>query len=79
MSQVDPTGWDKFLRAVSTVKGRGAIAALTLMLLFFSFWIAVLFTAGALQWVLSLLIIVGLIGFAVYVVSTTKDDATKTE
>ncbi len=79
MSQVDPTGWDKFLRAVSTVKGRGALAALALMLLFFSFWIAVLFTTGALQWVLSLLIIVGLIGFAVYVVSTTKDDATKTE
>lgn len=79
MSQVDPTGWDKFLRAVSTVKGRGALAALALMLLFFSFWIAVLFTTGALQWVLSLLIIVGLIGFAVYVVSTTKDDATKIE
>jgi len=49
------------------------------MLLFFSFWIAVLFTAGALQWVLSLLIIVGQIGFAVYVVSTTKDDTTITK
>ena len=75
MSQtpIDPTGWDKFLRAVSTVKGRGAIAALTLMLLFFSFWIAIVFTVGALQWVLSLLIIVGLIAFACYVVHTTQD------
>lgn len=75
MSQtpVDPTGWDKFLRAVATVKGRGPLAALTLMLLFFSFWVAVVFTTGGLQWTLSLLIIVGMLGFALYVVSTTKD------
>ena len=56
------------------MKGSDELAALTLMLPSFSFWIAVLFTTGAPQWVLSLLIIIGLISLAVYVVSTTKDD-----
>lgn len=71
---INPNGWDKFLRAVSTVRTRGALAALTLMLLFFSFWLVVVITTDAFRWVLSLLIIVSLIGFAIFAVFITKEN-----
>jgi len=75
---IQATTFDKIIRAVSAVKGRDALAALTLVLLFFCFWLALIFTIGILQWVLGILIVVSLVGFAVFAVFMTpqskKDD-----
>jgi len=53
----EPSGWEKVIRAVSSVKTRAALAALVFVLLFFMFWIALFLTPGILQWVLSILIL----------------------
>lgn len=72
---IQPTTLDKIIRAVSTVKTRGALSALTLILLFFCFWLALVFTTDKLQWVLSVLIIVSMVGFAIYSLKMTKQDS----
>jgi len=65
---IQATTFDKIVRSVSAVKGRDVLAALTLVLLFFCFWLALIFTIGILQWVLGILIVISLVGFAVFAV-----------
>ena len=68
----EPSGWEKVIRAVSSVKTRSGLAALVLVLLFFMFWIVILITAGLLQWVLSLLVL-SMFGIFAYLVVFVKD------
>lgn len=68
----EPSGWEKVIRAVSSVKTRSGLAALVLVLLFFMFWIVIVITAGLLQWVLSLLVL-SMFGIFAYLVVFVKD------
>jgi hypothetical protein len=71
----ETSGWDKILRAVSTVKTRGALAALALFLLFFMFWISLFLTKDWLEWVLSILILL-MFGFFTYQMICIRDITT---
>lgn len=68
----EPSGWEKVIRAASSVKTRSGLAALVLVLLFFMFWIVIVITAGLLQWVLSLLVL-SMFGIFAYLVVFVKD------
>ena len=68
----EPSGWEKVIRAVSSVKTRSGLAALVLVLLFFMFWITILITTGILQWILSLLVLL-MFGIFAYLVVFVKD------
>ena len=68
----EPSGWEKVIRAVSSVKTRSGLAALVLVLLFFMFWIILVLTTGILQWVLSLLVLL-MFGYFAYLVVFVKD------
>ena len=68
----EPSGWEKVIRAVSSVKTRSGLAALVLVLLFFMFWIVIVITTGLLQWILSLLVLL-MFGIFAYLVVFVKD------
>jgi ABC-type bacteriocin/lantibiotic exporter with double-glycine peptidase domain len=72
MTNPEPSGWEKVIRAVSSVKTRSALAALSLFLLFFMFWIVLILTTGYLQWVLSILILL-MFGFFTYQTVCIRD------
>ncbi len=67
----EPNGWEKVIRAVSSVKTRSALAALVFVLLFFLFWIELFLTKDLLQWVLSILILL-IFGIFAYLVVCAK-------
>lgn len=57
MVNPEPSGWEKVIRALSSMKTRTALAALSLFLLFFMFWIVLVLITDELRWVLSILIL----------------------
>lgn len=77
MSNPEPSGWDKVIRAVSSVKTRPALAALSLFLLFFMFWIVLVLTTDYLRWVLSILILL-MFGFFTYHMVCARDITERT-
>ena len=68
----EPSGWEKVIRSVSSVKTRSALAALVLVLLFFMFWITLFLTTDILKWVLSILIVL-IFGIFAYLVVCARD------
>ncbi len=71
-AEPETSGWDKIIRAVSTVRTRSALAALGLFLLFFMFWIVLFLTKDILQWVLSIMILL-MFGFFLYQTVCVRD------
>ncbi len=68
----EPSGWEKVIRSVSSVKTRSALAALVLVLLFFMFWITLFLTTDILKWVLSIIIVL-IFGIFAYLVVCVRD------
>ena len=77
-NSAEPSGWEKVIRAVSSVRTRSGLAALVLVLLFFMFWIALFLTTGWLRWVLSILILL-IFGMFAYLVVCRVDFTTREE
>ncbi|MFH1381832.1 MAG: hypothetical protein ABIH70_02965 [Chloroflexota bacterium] len=78
-SPIKATTLDKIIKAAATVKTKSGLAALTLVLLFLCFFFALLLTKELLQWVLSILTLACLIGFAFFAVITTREDKPETK
>ncbi len=74
----EPSGWEKVIRSVSSMKTRSALAALVFVLLFFMFWITLFLTKDLLQWVLSILILV-IFGIFAYLAVCKTDITLRTD
>lgn len=78
-SPVSPSPFDKVIRAVGTLQSRGGVAAFTVLLLFLCFIFSLFLAQGILQWVLSIMSLLFLVGFAVFAVfRLEKDDKKET-
>lgn len=69
---VSPSPFDKVIRAVAAVRTKSGIAAFTVLLLFLCFFFSLFLATGMLQWVLTILSLFFLVGFATFSVITTK-------
>ena len=74
VSPISPSPFDKVIRAVAAVRTKSGIAAFTILLLFLCFLFSLFLATGMLQWVLTILSLLFLVGFATFSVITTKQD-----
>jgi len=67
MSQpISPSPFDKVIREAGKVRTKGGYATLISILLFMCFFFALFLTKDLLQWVLSIMILACLVGFAIF-------------
>jgi hypothetical protein len=68
------TTYNKITKAVTTVKTKSGLAALTIVLLFLCFVFALFLAKDLLQWVLSILSLVFLVAFAAYSIEIARTE-----
>jgi len=73
MSQpISPSPFDKVIREAGKVRTKGGYATLISILLFMCFFFSLFLTSGLLQWVLSIMTLLCLVGFAVLAFKNLK-------
>ena len=74
ISPVSPSPFDRVIKAVTAVRTKSGLSAFTILLLFLCFFFSLFLSSGTLQWVLTILSLLFLVGFATFAVLTTKED-----
>jgi hypothetical protein len=72
-SPVSPSPFDKVIKEAGKVRTKGGYATLISILLFLCFVFSLMLSAGILQWILTIMSLVGLISYAQYVFRHLKE------
>lgn len=78
-SPVSPSAFDKIIREAGKVQSKGGYATLISILLFLCFIFSLFLSTGALQWVLTIMSLILLVGFALFTIRGWKGQGGKTD